>query len=230
VGSSSAKKRYSVTMTGSPGAMLSRSAITGEARSSRLLCSHRAVWPAALASEAKAAGRRGGAGSVTAEIDAISDELGEVDGPLVVFLVGTGLRPEEALGAEWRDIDLDAGVVTVRRAFAKGRLKDYPKTVRSRRRVPAADGYSRRCASSRIVAESCSRPRRAVASTSTTPPSSWTPALAAAGSRIVGSTTCVIRTRRGAWPRAWTSSRSRPDGHEPADDRPHLRPLGGGCG
>jgi hypothetical protein len=28
------------------------------------------------------------------------------------------------------------GVFTVRRAFAKGRLKPYPKTVRSRRRVP----------------------------------------------------------------------------------------------
>ena len=71
------------------------------------------------------------------EIDAIADELSLVDGVLVVFLVGTGLRPEEAFGAEWRDIDLEAGVVTVRRAFAKGRLKDYPKTVRSRRRVPA---------------------------------------------------------------------------------------------
>jgi integrase len=71
------------------------------------------------------------------EIDAIADELSLIDGALVVFLVGTGVRPEEAFGADWRDIDLDAGVVTVRRAFAKGRLKDYPKTVRSRRRVPA---------------------------------------------------------------------------------------------
>jgi integrase len=31
---------------------------------------------------------------------------------------------------------LEAGVFTVRRAFAKGRLKAYPKTARSRRRVP----------------------------------------------------------------------------------------------
>lgn len=73
------------------------------------------------------------------EIGAVADELDDVGGVLIVFLVGTGLRPEEAFGAEWRDVDLDAGVVTVRRAFAKGRLKHYPKTVRSRRRVPARE-------------------------------------------------------------------------------------------
>jgi len=70
------------------------------------------------------------------EIDAIAAELDVVGAVLVVFLAGTGLRPEEAFGAEWRDVDLDGGIVTVRRAFAKGRLKDYPKTARSRRRVP----------------------------------------------------------------------------------------------
>jgi integrase len=73
------------------------------------------------------------------EIDATADELDDVGGALVVFLVGTGLRPEEAFGADWRDVDLDAGIVTVRRAFAKARLKDYPKTARSRRRVPARE-------------------------------------------------------------------------------------------
>jgi integrase len=46
------------------------------------------------------------------------------------------VRPEEAFGGEWRDVDLEAGVFTVRRAFAKGRLKTYAKTTRSRRRVP----------------------------------------------------------------------------------------------
>jgi integrase len=70
------------------------------------------------------------------EIDAIAAELDAVRGVLVEFLVGTGVRPEEAFGADWRDVDLDRRVFTVRRAFAKGRLKDYPKTARSRRRVP----------------------------------------------------------------------------------------------
>ena len=68
------------------------------------------------------------------EIDAIAAELDDAAAPWWGFLAGAGMRPEEAFGAEWRDVDLDGGVVTVRRAFAKGRLKDYPKTVRSRRR------------------------------------------------------------------------------------------------
>ena len=46
------------------------------------------------------------------------------------------MRPEEAFGGDWGDVDLEARVFTVRRAFAKGRLKPYAKTVRSRRRVP----------------------------------------------------------------------------------------------
>jgi integrase len=69
------------------------------------------------------------------EIDAVADELGPF-GPLAIFCVGTGVRPEEAFGGDWGVVDLEAGVFTVRRAFAKGRLKSYPKTVRSRRRVP----------------------------------------------------------------------------------------------
>jgi integrase len=69
------------------------------------------------------------------EVDALAHELGPF-GPLVTFCVGTGVRPEEAFGADWDDVDLEAGVLTVRRAFAKRRLKPYPKTLRSRRRVP----------------------------------------------------------------------------------------------
>jgi integrase len=69
------------------------------------------------------------------EVDALARELGPF-GPLTILSVGTGVRPEEAFGADWNDVDLATGVFTVRRAFAKGRLKAYPKTVRSRRRVP----------------------------------------------------------------------------------------------
>ena len=69
------------------------------------------------------------------EVDGLARELGPF-GPLAIFCVGTGVRPEEALGGDWNDIDLQAGVFTVRRAFAKGRLKPYPKTAGSRRRVP----------------------------------------------------------------------------------------------
>jgi integrase len=69
------------------------------------------------------------------EVDALACELGPF-GPLAIFCVGTGVRPEEALGADWSSIDLRGRVFTVRRAFAKGRLKTYAKTDRSRRRVP----------------------------------------------------------------------------------------------
>jgi integrase len=70
-----------------------------------------------------------------AEVDALAVELGPF-GPLAIFSVGTGVRPEEAFGAKWSDVDIEAGVFTVRRSFAKGRLKNYAKTERSRRRIP----------------------------------------------------------------------------------------------
>src|SRR5205809_7979267 len=62
------------------------------------------------------------------EVDAIADELDAVSGPLVIFLAGTGARPEEAFGAEWSDVDLKRRVFRIRRGFAKGRLKEYGKT------------------------------------------------------------------------------------------------------
>lgn len=51
-------------------------------------------------------------------------------------MAGTGIRPEEAFGLEWRDVDLPERVLTLRRTFAKGRLKTYAKTERSMRRIP----------------------------------------------------------------------------------------------
>jgi integrase len=53
-----------------------------------------------------------------------------------VFAVGTGLRPEEWLALERRDVDRAAGVVTVERVYTQGRLKPCAKTSRQRRRVP----------------------------------------------------------------------------------------------
>jgi integrase len=55
---------------------------------------------------------------------------------VVIFAVGTGVRAEEAFGADWTDVDRDEGILRVRRTFAKGRLKTYTKTERVRRRVP----------------------------------------------------------------------------------------------
>jgi integrase len=71
-----------------------------------------------------------------AEIDAIDAELDEVGGALVQFLCGSGVRPEEAFGGDWRDVELERRMFRVRRAYAKGRLKDFAKTAGSTRAVP----------------------------------------------------------------------------------------------
>lgn len=69
------------------------------------------------------------------QIDMLATELGAAYGPLVVFVAETGLRTNEWIALERRDVDR-AGAVTVQRRFSQGQLTPYPKTVRSRRRIP----------------------------------------------------------------------------------------------
>lgn len=71
-----------------------------------------------------------------ADVDSVADELGERFGPIVVFGVETGLRPEEWIALERRDIDRKAGVVKVRHVCVDGVVKEYGKTSRFRRDVP----------------------------------------------------------------------------------------------
>jgi integrase len=71
-----------------------------------------------------------------AEVDALSLELGPVFGPLVVFAAETGLRTNEWIALERRDVDRAGRAIVVQRRFAGGLLTPYPKTERSRRRVP----------------------------------------------------------------------------------------------
>jgi integrase len=71
-----------------------------------------------------------------AEIDALDLELGPVYGPLVVFASETGLRTNEWAALERRDIDHVGAGVMVQRRVADGVVTPYPKTERSRRRVP----------------------------------------------------------------------------------------------
>lgn len=54
---------------------------------------------------------------------------------LVMFTLCTGLRISEALGLEWRHLDLDRGVVSVRQRFYRGDL-DVPKSETSNRDIP----------------------------------------------------------------------------------------------
>ena len=44
------------------------------------------------------------------EVDLVAGECGRW-APLVVFMADSGARPAEALGLEWRHVDLDAGTV-----------------------------------------------------------------------------------------------------------------------
>jgi len=70
-----------------------------------------------------------------ADLDALATELEPRYGPLVLFAAATGLRPGEWIALEHRDIDRDARVVYVCRAYKNGRVK-APKTEASIRAVP----------------------------------------------------------------------------------------------
>jgi integrase len=62
-------------------------------------------------------------------------------GVIFAFALATGMRPEEYLGLQWKDVDLERGRVTVRRALiwrvkGGGWYFGEPKTARSRRSIP----------------------------------------------------------------------------------------------
>jgi integrase len=71
-----------------------------------------------------------------AEVEALAAELGPLYGALVLVAAETGLRTNEWIALERRDLDGAGRAVTVQRRYADGVLTPYPKTAKSRRRVP----------------------------------------------------------------------------------------------
>jgi integrase len=70
------------------------------------------------------------------QVEAISEEMDPRFAAIPIVFVGTGLRPEELFALERRDLDLDAGVLSVERVYSQGVLKDCRKSSRQRTRVP----------------------------------------------------------------------------------------------
>ena len=139
------------------------------------------------------------------EIERLAVELGPVYGPLVIVAAYTGLRPSEWSALEWRDVDRDAGVITIERAFSYGAVKAV-KTKGSRRRVPLPLALQRRSNLSRAGStRGSSSPDRAA------PTSTFATGGSGSGSQrwkrqgcrgSGGRTTCDTPMRRGRSPRA----------------------------
>ena len=133
------------------------------------------------------------------ELEALAAEVGPRYGPLVLFAAATGLRPGEWIALEQRDIDREARVVYVRRAFRNGRIKcqrrstaSAPCLFRRSRSQPSSSSRQR-------AARRWSSPRRAAAT------STYTTSARATGSprssppashRCGGSTISGIPSRR----------------------------------
>ncbi|MBP2641026.1 MAG: integrase family protein [Firmicutes bacterium] len=76
------------------------------------------------------------------KLTAVAKETGKIPYMVVLLTLATGMRLGEVFGLKWDSVDIDRGIVYVRRALITGR-KGYngesfqePKTAKSRRQIP----------------------------------------------------------------------------------------------
>jgi integrase len=80
---------------------------------------------------------------VTSFLDAIKGDAHET---LLRFLIFTGVRPSEAFGLKWSDVDLKRGTVEIRRSLTRTKKEWFlgeTKTAAARRSIPITEGVSR---------------------------------------------------------------------------------------
>jgi integrase len=70
------------------------------------------------------------------ELELLVAELRPLHRAIPIFAAGTGLRPAEWIALERKDVDRQRRVLSVQRVFTGSKVSEYPKTDRSRRRVP----------------------------------------------------------------------------------------------
>jgi site-specific recombinase XerD len=145
------------------------------------------------------------------EVETIVAELDPRFAAIPVFAAGTGLRPEEWIALERRDLDRTTGVVTVERVYTQGRLKPCAKTSRQRRRAPLRQRVrdALEALPPRLDSPLLFPAARAVTSTSRNgDTASGHRPSAPPASHTAGSTTFATPTRPGVSPPASTSSPS----------------------
>jgi integrase len=123
------------------------------------------------------------------EVEAVAEELDPRYAAIPIFAVGTGLRPEEWIGLERGDIDVEKRLVYVRRRSTRDGIKEGGKTAGSVRAVPlrqrvldALDAMAPRI-DTRILFPA---PRGGYIDLEKFRHREWTPALRAAGLAIRG--------------------------------------------
>jgi integrase len=142
------------------------------------------------------------------QVEMVAAELIPLYAPIPIVLVGSGLRPEELCGLEWRDVDLKEGVLNIERVYTKGLLKSCRKSDRQPARCRYARASSRSSRRSRAasVRHPCFSPGAAEGS-------NWRRSVTATGTRRSQRSRMRVSSTAASTP---AGTRSRPGASAPA--------------